>query len=119
MERVLATTSVGSAQWDGFIVPYFIAASYVGRSYGAIYLSGFELADLMSNLFTMLLNYGLYSACDTLAPQAFRACNYKVVGVLGIWGFPSSIIIILPIALLTVVFIELALFTFGQDKEAS
>ena len=103
----------------GFIVPYFIAASYVGHSYGAIYLSGFQLANLMNNFFTMLLNYSLYSACDALAPQAFRACKYKVVAVLVIWGFLSSIIIILSIALLTVVFIELALFTFGQDKEAS
>jgi hypothetical protein len=53
----------------GYLIPSFVSASYIGRHYGSIYLSGFQLANLTTNLFTLSLMYGMYSACETLAPQ--------------------------------------------------
>jgi multidrug resistance protein, MATE family len=103
----------------GYLIPPFVAASYIGRNYGSVYLSGFQLANLTTNLFTLSLMYGMYSACETLAPQSYGAKNYKEVGVLAIRGFLFSMVIILPMALLVLVYIKDALIAFGQDEEAS
>jgi Na+-driven multidrug efflux pump len=103
----------------GYLIPSFVAASYIGRNYGPVYLSGFQLANLTTNLFTLSLMYGMYSACETLAPQSYGAKNYREVGVLAIRGFLSSMIVILPMALLVLVYIKDILIVFGQDEEAS
>jgi Na+-driven multidrug efflux pump len=101
------------------MVPYFVAASYIGRNFGATHLSGFQLANLTANLFTLSLVYGLNSACDTLAPQAFGAGNFKQVGVVAIRGFIGNMAIILPICLVSIFYIKDLLVFFGQDEEAS
>jgi multidrug resistance protein, MATE family len=103
----------------GYLMPSFVAASYIGRNYGSVYLSGFELANLTTNLFTLSLMYGMYSASETLAPQSYGAKNYKEVGVLAIRGFLVSMVVILPMALLVLVYIKDILIAFGQDEEAS
>ncbi|KAL7569902.1 hypothetical protein ACA910_008567 [Epithemia clementina (nom. ined.)] len=61
------------------VVPPFLTASYVGRNFGHLYLDGYTLANLTGNLLTLAVLQGFDSACDTLAPQAFAASNYREV----------------------------------------
>jgi MATE family multidrug resistance protein len=103
----------------GTVVPGFLTASYIGRHYDVVYLDGFMLATLTGNLFTLTLLQGLYSASDTLSPQAYGAGNSKEVGYLAIRGFAGSLIVTLPIILILVVFMEDILVSLGIDAEAS
>ena len=83
----------------GAVVPPFLTASYVGRAYGPRYLDGFTLASLTGNLFTLSVIQGLFSASDTLGPQAYGAKNYREVGLLAIRGFFVSILVLFSINL--------------------
>jgi Na+-driven multidrug efflux pump len=76
----------------GFVVPLFSIASYVGINYGYIYLDGMTLASLTGNLCTLALLQGLYSASDTLSPEAFGAGNSREVGLLAMRGFLGSMV---------------------------
>jgi Na+-driven multidrug efflux pump len=77
----------------GFTVPPFSIASYVGINYGYIYLDGMTLANLTGNLCTLALLQGLYSASDTLSPQAFGAGNEREVGLLALRGYFGSMLV--------------------------
>jgi hypothetical protein len=103
----------------GFTLSPFLTASYVGRKYGAVYLSGFTLANLTGNLFTLSLLSGLLSASDTLSPRAFGAGNHKEVGLIAMRGFIGSLCILVPTNLLLVPYLEPLLIHFGQDPEAA
>ena len=102
----------------GFCLSPLLTASYVGRKFGAVYLSGFTLANLTGNLSTLSFLQGFYNASDTLSPQAFGARNYKEVGLIAMRGFFASIIILIPICLIMVPFIGPILIACGQDPEA-
>jgi len=78
----------------GFTLPPFLIASHVGRHYGTVYLDGFTLAILTGNLFTLSVLQGLYSAADTLSPQAFGAGNPRQVGLLAMRGFFGSMMLV-------------------------
>jgi len=103
----------------GATVPPAMTASYIGRHLGAVYLDGFTLASLTGNLLTLSLLQGLYSASDTLSPQAFGAGNYKEVGLLAIRGFVGSLLLIVPINLVLARFMKAILTWVGQDEETS
>ena len=103
----------------GAVVPPFMTASYVGRNFGAVYLDGFQLANLTGNLFTLSLCQGLYSASDTLSPQAYGAGNFKEVGLIAVRGFLGSILLMTPICLFLFVYLEPAMIWFGEDPLAS
>jgi len=103
----------------GFVVPSFLSASYVGKNFGAVYLDGYTLANLTGNLCTLSLLQGLFSASDTLSPQAFAAGNYREVGLLALRGFIGSMMIILPVNLVLLFFMQDILEAIGQDTEAS
>jgi len=103
----------------GFVVPSFLSASYVGKNFGAVYLDGYFLAIVTGNLCTLSLEQGLYSASDTLSPQAFGAGNYREVGLLALRGFIGSMMIIIPINLALLFFMQDVLEAIGQDTEAS
>lgn len=103
----------------GFTIPPFLTASYVGRTFGAIALDGFQLANLICNLFTLSLLSGLYSASDTLSPQAYGAGNYREVGLVAIRGFLSSLLVVVPACLLILLTMERGLIWFGEDVQAS
>jgi MATE family multidrug resistance protein len=79
-------------------IPSFLTASVVGRKFGSVYLSGYTLGSLTANLFTLSLLQGLFSAADTLSPQAFGAGNHREVGLLAIRGYLASLVIIIPTA---------------------
>jgi multidrug resistance protein, MATE family len=81
----------------GGVLPGFLVASHIGRNYGSIGLDGFTLAMLTGNLCTMSLLEGLYSAADTLSPQAFGAGNHREVGLLAIRGYVTSLLVLIPI----------------------
>jgi MATE family multidrug resistance protein len=103
----------------GFALSPLLTASFIGRKFGATFLSGFTLANLTGNLSTMSVLQGLFSASDTLSPQAYGAGNYKEVGLIAIRGFFASIILLSLINLIVIPFIEPILVTCGQDAEAS
>jgi MATE family multidrug resistance protein len=103
----------------GFTIPSFLTASYVGRRFGPMYLDGFSLANLIVNLFTLSLLTGLYSASDTLSPQAFGAGNHREVGLVAMRGFVGGLLLIVPISLFLIVFMEHMLVAFGQDPTVS
>jgi MATE family multidrug resistance protein len=103
----------------GFTVPTFLTASYVGRNFGSVYLDGYTLANLTGNLFTLSLLSGLYSAADTLSPQAFGAGNYREVGLYAIRGFLGSMIILIPVNVVLLIWMQPILEAVGQHAEAS
>jgi MATE family multidrug resistance protein len=98
-------------------LPPLLTASYVGRHLGSIHLDGFTLANLTGNLFTLSLISGLYSASDTLSPQAFGAGNFQEVGLLAIRGFAGAMMLVIPINLLLILFMDKFLMAIGQDEE--
>ena len=102
----------------GQVVPGFAIASYIGRTYSndISYLDGYTLGSLTANLFTLSLLLGLYTASDTLSPQAYGAGNRKEVGYLAIRGFIASMIGVLPIILLLVRYMAPMLLWMGEDR---
>jgi MATE family multidrug resistance protein len=103
----------------GFTVPPFSIASYVGINYGYIYLDGITLASLTGNLCTLALLQGLYSASDTLSPQAFGAGNEREVGLLAMRGFLGSMVLIIPMNVGLFFFLRPIMIWVGEDPEAS
>jgi MATE family multidrug resistance protein len=103
----------------GFTLPPCSIASYVGINYGYIYLDGITLASLIGNLFTLALLQGLYSASDTLGPQAFGAGNVREVGLLAIKGFVGSMCIIIPMNVGLFFFMRPLMIWVGEDPNAS
>ena len=103
----------------GATFPPALTASYIGRHLGAIYLDGFTLACLTGNLFTLSLLSGLFSASDTLSPQAFGAGNYKEVGLLAIRAYIASLIVIIPINILLAIYMKDLLISFGENDETA
>ena len=103
----------------GVTFPPFLIASFVGRNYGSVYLGGFQLASLTGNIFTLSILEGLYSASDTLAPQAFGAGNLRHVGVITVQGFLASLLIMIPINAIIVPSMQPVLTHLGEDPESS
>jgi MATE family multidrug resistance protein len=103
----------------GFILSPLLTASYIGRRFGPVYLSGFTLANLTGNLCTFALMSGLFSATDTLSPQAFGVGNYPEVGFIAMRGVLASVTMLLPINILLVLFLEDIMVFFGQNPEAA
>jgi multidrug resistance protein, MATE family len=103
----------------GATIPPALTASYVGRHLGSTYLDGFTLANLTGNLCTLSLLSGLYSASDTLAPQAFGAGNYRELGLLLMRGLTGSMIVLIPINLVLLMYMEQLLVLCGQDPVPS
>jgi MATE family multidrug resistance protein len=103
----------------GGVLPNFVCASYVGRHYGSVYLDGFTLANLMGNLFNLSLLQGLYTAADTLSPQAFGAGNYKEVGLIAVRGYLASLVLLIPINIVLMVSFSKLLIWIGEDVEVS
>lgn len=103
----------------GSTLPGAMTASYIGRQLGSVYLDGFTLATLTGNLLTLALLWGLYSASDTLSPQAFGAGNYKEVGLIAIRGFVGSMLVLIPINSVLFFVMEDLLVMFGEEQEPS
>jgi len=103
----------------GATIPPALVASYVGRHLGSTYLDGFTLANLTGNLCTLSLLSGLYSASDTLSPQAFGAGNYRELGLLAMRGFVISMLVLIPINIVLVLFMDQLLVLVGQDPVPS
>ena len=103
----------------GNFVPMVVTASYIGRVYGAVYLDGFQLASLTANLFSLSILTGLYSAADTLGPQAIGAGNLKEAGLVAMRGFLGSMIVVIPICAGLAVYMQDILLWLHQDVEAS
>ena len=67
---------------SGLFLPQLLTASYVGTTLGVEYLDEFTLGNLTASLMTLSVLQGLFTANDTLNPQAFGAGNYREVGLL-------------------------------------
>jgi MATE family multidrug resistance protein len=103
----------------GAVVPPLLLTSFIGRTYGSVYLDGFLLASLTGNLFTLALLQGLFSASDTLSPQAFGANNEREVGLLAMRGFLGSMMVMIPINAVLVTHMGHILEYVGIDQEVS
>ena len=103
----------------GGVLPNFLTASYVGRQFGSLYLDGFTLACLMGNLFNLSLLQGLFTAADTLGPQAFGAGNYQEVGLLAMRGYVASLFVIVPINLVLIFQFDNLLIAVGENPDAA
>lgn len=103
----------------GATVPPALTASYIGRHLGGVYLDGFTLASLTGNLLTLSLLQGLYSASDTLSPQAYGAGNYKEVGLVAMRGFVGSLLLIIPMNLVLSMCMKDILVWVGEDEVTS
>lgn len=103
----------------GFFMAPLLTASYVGRLFGPVYLSGFSLANLTGNLCTFSLMSGIFSASDTLSPQAFGVGDYAEVGYIAMRGAVVAVVILLPINIFLALFLEPCLLILGQNPEAA
>ena len=103
----------------GTSIPTAMTASSVGRHLGSVHLDGLTLANLTGNLLTLAFLWGLFSASDTLSPQAFGAGNYKEVGLLAIRGFFGGMFLLIPINFVLFFTMEDLLLMFGEAAEPS
>lgn len=103
----------------GATFPSFFTASYIGRNLGVVSLDGFTLAILTGNLFTLSLMQGLFSASDTLSPQAFGAGNKAEVGLLAIRGYVGCLAVTVPIVVLLAFGMDRLLVAVGEDPEVA
>jgi len=103
----------------GFVLSPMLTASYIGRSFPTVYLSAFTLANLTGNVCTFSLMTGLFSASDTLSPQAFGRGDYPEVGRLAIRGFAASFVLLFPINIVLFFHLDTILVALGQDEMAS
>mmetsp|Transcript_17512 Transcript_17512/g.25912 ORF Transcript_17512/g.25912 Transcript_17512/m.25912 type:complete len:513 (+) Transcript_17512:32-1570(+) len=103
----------------GSTAPVALTASYVGRKLGPVYLSAFTLSTLTLNLLTLSVMFGLFSATDTLSPQAFGAGNYKEVGFIAMRSYILSMWIIIPANTILFFVMEDLLIFCGQERESS
>jgi len=109
----LITVEVGS------VLPLSFTASYVGRHLGAKYLSAFTLATMTLNLLTLSVMFGLFTASDTLSPQAFGAGNYKEVGLIAMRSYLLSMCILIPVNTVLFFAMEDFLVLCGQERDSS
>lgn len=103
----------------GFTLSPLLTASYVGLRFGPVFLSAFTLGNLTGNLCTFSLLAGLFSAADTLAPQAFGAGDYREVGLIAIRGVFASFVLVVPVNILLILYLDQILIAAGQDPEAA
>lgn len=115
----LELAGVSSLMNLAFIASPLLTASYIGRSFSPVYLSAFTLANLTGNLCTFSLMAGLFSASDTLSPQAFGRGDFSEVGRIAIRGFVASSSLLLPINIALYCYLEPLMIALGQDAEAS
>ncbi len=115
----LELAGVSSLMNLGFISSPLLTASYIGRSFAPVYLSAFTLANLTGNLSTFSFLAGLFSASDTLSPQAFGREDFPEVGKLAIRGFVVSFSVLLPLNIMLFYYLEPIMIALGQDAEAS
>jgi len=103
----------------GFTISPLLTASYVGTKFGPMFLSAFTLGNLTGNLCTFSLLAGMFSASDTLSPQAFAVGDYREVGLIALRGVFASSSLLIPVNVLLVVYLEDWLVAAGQDAEAA
>jgi multidrug resistance protein, MATE family len=103
----------------GTIISPLLTASVVGRKFGQTCLSAFFLANLTGNLCTYSFLWGLFSAADTLSPQAFGRGDYKEVGYQAMRGLVIALFIVLLSNIPLFFFMEDILLAVGQDPEAA
>ena len=102
-----------------FVVPPFLAASFVGRTFGYLELDGYTLAWGTGNLSTLALLQGILNACDTLGPRAYGSRQFREVGLVAIRGFVMALLVIFPINTLAILFLKQILKALQQDPEVS
>ena len=115
----LELAGVSSMMNIGFVSSPLLTASYIGRGFSPVYLSAFTLANLTGNLSTFALLAGMFSASDTLSPQAFGRGDFPEVGRVAIRGVVASACLLVPINAVLFCCLEDIMVALGQDAEAS
>ena len=103
----------------GLFMPPAVVASFVGRTLGTVAMDGFSLGNLVVNLFAISILWGVFTANDTLSPQAFGTKNYREVGMLAIRGFVVGILAVLPPSAVLFFSTERMLLALGQPPAPS
>lgn len=103
----------------GFTLSPLLTASYVGLKFGPTYLSAFTLGNLTGNLSTFSLLAGIFSASDTLSPQAFGIGDYPEVGFIAMRGVVACLALVTPVNIFLVLYLEEILVAVGQDPVAA
>ena len=97
-----------------FMIPPFLNSSVIGRKFGPTHLSAYTLANMTSNLTTFSIGTGLYSASDTLMPQAYGKGNYRELCNLAIRSIIMATIFLLPTNILLFVYLKNIFIWLGQ-----
>lgn len=103
----------------GWSVPSALVASYIGRHYGSVYLDAYMLVMVVLSVCTFAILEGIFSALDTLLPQAYGAKKYKDLQYICVRCFIVCMIIIVPVIIVLSFFLDDILIFLGQDEEAS
>ena len=103
----------------GLFMPPAVVASFVGRTLGTVAMDGFSLGSFIANQSAVAILWGIFTANDTLSPQAFGAKNYREVGLLAIRGFVVGIVAILPPGVVLFFSTERMLLALGQPAAPS
>jgi len=101
---------------------YFLftqAASSVGRQLGTLALASFSLASLTGNLLCLSTIIGSLSASDTLMPRAFGLKQYEEVGRLAIRGYLACSMVLIPVSIPLIFFMEPLYIILGIDPEVA
>jgi multidrug resistance protein, MATE family len=96
-----------------------ITAAYIGKNFDPIYVVGYSLANAMGNISTNMLLLGVFTASDTLSPQAFGAKNYNELGLIAIRGFLLAHIFSMPVTIALFIWMTPILIGFGQSIESA
>ena len=104
----------------GFTISPLLTASVVGRKFGSMYLSSFTLGNLTGNICSFSILAGILGATDTLGPQAYGLQNYKEIGLLTIRGIVLNLILLIPINIVLILYLQDMLLYVGiQDYDAA
>lgn len=101
------------------VMPPFLVASMIGRAYGSVYLDGFSVGNLTGNLFLLSILQGIFSASDTLSPQAFGANNERELGLIAMRGVTFSFCIMIPINAILYFWMDAIMDWLGVDSTVS
>ena len=103
----------------GWSLPSSLIASYIGRNFGPVYLSGYMLVMLTCSLCTLSLLEGVFGAIDSKMPHAFGAKKYQELQILSIRGVILCFMILVPFILVLSICMDKILVAIGEDEDAS
>lgn len=116
---ILHLASQGIVSQLGWSVPSFFIAHHIGKNLSEMHLDGYSLAILTGNLCVLSLLDGVFSAADTLLPQAFGARKYSDLQLIAIRCVIVCLGIVIPFVGILLFHMKTMLIAFGEDPIVS